>query len=238
MVADSLLSGRSHDDADMLRSGIASTEPNKSRSGKSTAMNKFVLSLFVVAASTGYAWGRTPAALAQVASPSPTDSGSAARIQRLAGTAVAGLPVATQSAPSLVEVAFAGPIPLRTRSSYVTRVQLNSPAASPSPPPPQFKDGTFTGTPADAYWGTVQVRVVVTGGKVASINVLNYPADRSTSRQINQYALPLLQQEIVQALQGPNARVRIVSGATLTSQAYVSSVISALRQAQPSPTNP
>jgi uncharacterized protein with FMN-binding domain len=125
----------------------------------------------------------------------------------------------------------------------VTLVQLAqpvspaTPTAPPSPPPatppntPQFKDGTYTGSPANAYYGTVQVRVVVKNGQVASIDVLNYPSDRSTSRQINSYALPQLQREVVQAFQAQSARIRIISGATLTTEAYLNSVQSALKQA-------
>jgi uncharacterized protein with FMN-binding domain len=125
----------------------------------------------------------------------------------------------------------------------VTLVQLTqpvspaTPTAPPSQPPatppntPQFRDGTYTGSPANAYYGTVQVRVVVKNGQVASIDVLNYPSDRSTSRQINSYALPQLQREVVQAFQAQSARIRIISGATLTTEAYLNSVQSALKQA-------
>jgi uncharacterized protein with FMN-binding domain len=93
----------------------------------------------------------------------------------------------------------------------------------------QFKDGTYTGTPADAYYGTVQVRAVISGSKLVSVAVLNYPADRSRSRAINSYALPQLTTEVVRA---QSASVNIVSGATLTSQAYMRSVASALSQAK------
>ena len=134
----------------------------------------------------------------------------------------------------------------------VTLVQLTPPVppAAPTPPPsppsaappnpaaPQFKDGTYTGSPANAYYGTVQVRVVVKSGQVASIVVLNYPSDRSTSRQINNYALPQLQREVVQAFQSQSARIRIISGATLTTEAYLNSVQSALKQALVTPAPP
>jgi uncharacterized protein with FMN-binding domain len=57
---------------------------------------------------------------------------------------------------------------------------------------------------------------------------LQYPADRSTSRYINAQALPVLDSEVVSA---QSALVDIVSGATLTSDAYLRSLNSALRQA-------
>jgi len=103
-----------------------------------------------------------------------------------------------------------------------------SPAPTPATPTGQFRDGSFTGTRFDAYWGTVQVRANVTGGRLSTIDVLAYPSDRSRSRDINRYALPLLTREVVQA-QGVN--VNTVSGATLTTGAYLNSLRTALQQA-------
>jgi uncharacterized protein with FMN-binding domain len=108
---------------------------------------------------------------------------------------------------------------------------LAPPAASTGAKAPgsQFRDGSFTGSPFDAYWGTVQVRAVVKDGRLLSVDVLSYPSDRNRSQQINRYALPLLQREVVQA-QG--VKVNIVSGATLTTSAYLNSLRSALTLAQ------
>ena len=92
-----------------------------------------------------------------------------------------------------------------------------------------YKDGTFTGQVADAYYGPLQVQAVVQNGAITSVNVLTYPKDRGQSRRINNYALPRLQQEVIQA---QNVRVNMVSGATLTSRAYLRSLASALGQAQ------
>ncbi len=123
--------------------------------------------------------------------------------------------------------------PETAAAAAVSPVTPTSASAAPLPtaktPGAAFRDGTFTGSSADAYWGNVQVRAVVTGGKLVSVDVLAYPADRRTSQQINRYALPLLQQEVVKA---QSANVNIVSGATLTARAYLSSLRSALQQAQ------
>jgi uncharacterized protein with FMN-binding domain len=95
-----------------------------------------------------------------------------------------------------------------------------------------LKDGTFTGPAVDAYWGNLQVQVVVQNGRIASLSVPKYPSDRRESQRINQQALPLLRNEVVTA---QNASVNIVSGATLTSQAFMRSLQSALAQAGASP---
>jgi uncharacterized protein with FMN-binding domain len=73
-----------------------------------------------------------------------------------------------------------------------------------------FHDGAFTGRVFDAYYGAVQVQVTVSAGCVTSIDVLQYPADRRTSRRINDQALPILQSEVIRA---QSARVDIVTGA-------------------------
>jgi uncharacterized protein with FMN-binding domain len=91
-----------------------------------------------------------------------------------------------------------------------------------------FHDGAFTGQVFDAYYGDVQVQANVSGGCVTSVNVLQYPADRRTSRRINDQALPMLQSEAIQAQGG---KIDIITGATLTSRAYIRSLRDALAQA-------
>lgn len=92
-----------------------------------------------------------------------------------------------------------------------------------------YADGSFVGSVADAYYGSVQVKAVISGGKIADVQFLQYPSDRSTSRYINGQAMPLLQQEAIQA---QSAQVNGVSGATFTSQAFIQSLASALALAR------
>jgi uncharacterized protein with FMN-binding domain len=89
-------------------------------------------------------------------------------------------------------------------------------------------DGAFTGPAVNAYYGIVQIQAVVQGGRVARLKVLQYPSDRQTSIAINRQALPILRDEVIAA---QSAQVDIVSGATLTSQAFIRSLDGALRQA-------
>jgi uncharacterized protein with FMN-binding domain len=92
-----------------------------------------------------------------------------------------------------------------------------------------YADGSYTGSPADAYYGTVQVKVIVTNGKIADVQFLQYPSDRSTSRYINGQAMPMLTQEAITA---QSANVNGVSGATATSGAFIQSLASALALAK------
>jgi len=91
-----------------------------------------------------------------------------------------------------------------------------------------YKDGTYTGSTADAYYGNVQVSVTITGGKINDVKFLQYPDTHSTSVAINQQAMPYLQQEAIQA---QSANVQLISGATFTSQAFIQSLNAALSQA-------
>lgn len=93
----------------------------------------------------------------------------------------------------------------------------------------RFKDGSYQGSVADAYYGNVQVQADVKNGQLVSVRILQYPNDRNTSRYINSQALPMLKQEAIQA---QTAQVDFISGATLTSNAFVQSLSSALDQAQ------
>ena len=92
-----------------------------------------------------------------------------------------------------------------------------------------YKDGTYTGSAADAFYGTIQVQATIQNGKITDVQFLQYPNDRDDSIQINQMAMPQLKQEAIQA---QSANVDIVSGATDSSQAFMQSLGSALSQAK------
>jgi len=92
-----------------------------------------------------------------------------------------------------------------------------------------YKDGSYTGTAADALYGYIQVKATVQGGKLTNVEFLQYPNDRRNSVEINTQAMPMLKQ---QAIQSQTAQVDGVSGATDTSQAFIQSLGDALQQAK------
>lgn len=96
--------------------------------------------------------------------------------------------------------------------------------ASPTP----GSNGTVTGQVVTTRFGTVQVQITVSGGKVTDVKALQLPNDRIRSMQISQYVGPILRSE---ALQAQSAQISLISGATFTSEAYAQSLQSALRQA-------
>ena len=114
-------------------------------------------------------------------------------------------------------------------TSGTTASDTPAPAASAQQNSGKFKNGVYTGNVADAFYGNVQVRATVTNNQISDVTFLQYPNDRSTSRFINSQAMPLLSSEAISA---QDANVDIVSGATDTSHAFITSLTSALNQAK------
>jgi len=92
-----------------------------------------------------------------------------------------------------------------------------------------YKNGTYIGLTEDAYYGNVQVKVIILSGKIINVVFLQHPNDNPTSRYINQQVMPILSQEVIQA---QSASVHAISGASDTSQAFEQSLVSALQQAK------
>ncbi len=124
----------------------------------------------------------------------------------------------TTTAPATTDTASSGTTTNNTSGSSSTTTSAGL-----------YKDGQFDGISADAYYGFVQVRAIVQNGNLTDVQFLSYPNDRSYSVQINTYAMPLLKSE---AIKVQSAQVNIISGATNTSRAFMTSLSSALTQAQ------
>ncbi|WP_067134369.1 FMN-binding protein [Microtetraspora malaysiensis] len=85
-----------------------------------------------------------------------------------------------------------------------------------------------TGDTADTRWGPVQVQLVISGGKVTGVKVLQAPDGNRRDISINDRALPVLNEA---ALSAQSAQIDAVSGATYTSEGYITSLQSALDKA-------
>ena len=95
------------------------------------------------------------------------------------------------------------------------------------PTPPAAASGTFTGIPAQGYFGPVTAKITVQNGKITSVGI-DAPKDNPTSAYINSVVVPMLQKETLKA---QSAKINGVSGATVTSEFYYQSLVSALKQA-------
>ena len=87
---------------------------------------------------------------------------------------------------------------------------------------------TYTGDSVQTRWGPVQVQITVTGGKITAAEAIVYPTENHRDVEINSYAVPALNDEAVQA---QSASIDMVSGATVTSEGYLSSLQSAIDKA-------
>ena len=133
-------------------------------------------------------------------------------------------PVATApGTPTTTPNAF-GPTALPT----TTPPSGNPPSNSPSATAGQYKDGTYTGAVADAFYGNLQATVTIQGGMITDVTFPQAPSN-GHSGEVSAQALPILKQEAITA---QSANVNIVSGATQDSQAFQQSLASALAQAK------
>jgi uncharacterized protein with FMN-binding domain len=87
---------------------------------------------------------------------------------------------------------------------------------------------TVAGDVVQTIYGPIQVSITVKGGKITAVNVPTYPNGSGRDMEINSYALPQLVQETLSA---NSAKIDGVSGASYTSQGYISSLQSAIDKA-------
>ncbi|MGB8214888.1 MAG: FMN-binding protein [Anaerolineales bacterium] len=174
-------------------------------SGFIQSIKKFTLSAFVVITFIAY--------YIHERQTNPANAGNGNTAANISETPT----VAAQTAP-----APTGSVPTESAPAG------NTPTLATVPAGTGYKNGTYTGPVVNAYYGNVQVQVVIQNGKIADVKFLDYPHDRRTSQMINAQATPWLTQEAIQA---QSANVNIITGATLTSQAFLSSLQSALNSA-------
>jgi uncharacterized protein with FMN-binding domain len=132
-----------------------------------------------------------------------------------ANSTVASSQPVTTGQPSVSVAAGSAP-PVKDSTQTTTKTTTKSTPTKTSSG--QYADGTYTGAAADAYYGNIQVKVTISSGKITDVAFLQYPNDRSTSRYINQQAMPQLRAEAIQA---QSSNVSGVSGASDSSAAFI-----------------
>ena len=140
-----------------------------------------------------------------------------------AATAAQTAPLTPQASSGTTGGSASGPAP-----STAPTAQGATPTPTPTTPTAASTDGTYTGASVDTEFGSVQVRLTVSGGKITDVTALHLTDADGRSVQISNRAAPVLHDEV---LASQSAKVSNVSGATYTTRAYLSSVQSALDQA-------
>ncbi len=144
-----------------------------------------------------------------------------------APAATAGAAAAPLSAPGPASNSNAN---ANTGSGATAAPAAPSPSAAPAAGSggTALKNGTVTGQVVQTPFGTVQVQVTISAGKITDITALQLPNDRQRSAEISSIVEPMLKSE---ALAAQSAQIDLVSGATYTSNGYAQSLQSALDQA-------
>ncbi len=166
---------------------------------------------------------------------------------RQARAAAAGLTLASTAAltaffalggPGGTQQVSAAGIVAGTSPTTAGSVGQPSPTvAGPAPAAPTTTAPASNGQPVvvdggvfQNRWGNVQVEATFgPDGSLVSVDAIQTPNDRGTSIQINDYAVPRLDQE---ALSVQGAQVHTISGATYTSHDYALSLQSAIDAAR------
>lgn len=113
--------------------------------------------------------------------------------------------------------------PSKSTTSSGPRSKTTKPATTVPPAP--ATNGTATGAVEQYGYGQLSVRVTIASGHITAINTSQLQTAESYSQQIAVQAIPMLRSEILKA---QSTRVYGITGATYTSEAYATSVQSAL----------
>ncbi len=118
--------------------------------------------------------------------------------------------------------------PVPTSTAVASAGAADDPGATDATTPAAPVASTVLGQVSHTRWGPVQVQITVSGRTVTAATAVQVPNENRRDVEINARAVPVLEQE---ALQAQSADIDGVSGATLTSEGYVASLQSALDQA-------
>jgi uncharacterized protein with FMN-binding domain len=141
-------------------------------------------------------------------------------------TATAAPTMGSSTAPASVAPSTTKASTTPTKTSPTTKAPTTSPTTkAPTAPAttPAASPKTYTGSDENTQYGPVQVQITVTGSKITAVNELEQPDDSIASNAISQ-----LDSETLSA---QSASIQAVSGATYTSNGYISSLQSAVDQA-------
>lgn len=155
------------------------------------------------------------------ATPAPTKTAtedkSAAPAQQSTATKSANSTSTKSAAPA------ATPTPTKTATPTPTPTPTPTNSATTSG---KATSGTFLGDPSTMRYGTVQVKIVISGGKIVDAVAVQAPSGRD--QRYTDMAVPVMRQKTLAA---QSANISGVSGASYTAYAWWVSLQSALSKA-------
>ena len=108
---------------------------------------------------------------------------------------------------------------------------INIPTIKPTLAPAtgtRLRDGSYNSSVISTNWGPIEMKIVVSGGKITDVVALQYPSSRSRSLQISNYALPAYEDEVIRT---QDEHVNSISGATQTARGFRAAIASAIQKA-------
>ena len=144
----------------------------------------------------------------------------------LLGTAVVLVAGKAATAPPTHRIVLSSPgTPPPAGPAPGTSGRKSAPArGAPAPATTHAEPRTVLGQPQDNPYGTVQVKVTLSGGRITDVQAVQLPTG-GRSGDIASYAAPRLRSEVLAA---QSANIDTVSGASYDSEGYARSVQSAL----------
>ncbi|MNC03398.1 FMN-binding domain protein [compost metagenome] len=156
------------------------------------------------------------------ASPQPSPSAAQSTGKQTAPSAASPSPQSTAQARGGQKPSGSAPTANSQSGSAANPTASPNSGSSTNQTAAAYKDGTFTGTGSNRR-GSIQVDVTVKSGKIYAVEVSRYAMHYSQSDIVD------LPQEVIA---NQSAKVKNVSGATFSVQAFTDAVQNALNQAQ------
>ena len=165
----------------------------------------------------------SPATPTMTAGPMTSPTASTQASASPSKSAAKSTPKPSSSATAPRTTTATTPAPSHSTASAPTKKPTSAPTTA-APSTPAGKSGTFSGPAVNTQYGEVQVSITVSNGKITNADgTLPQGGD-----SIAQNAIGQLNPEVLTA---QSANIQAVSGATYTSQGYISSLQQAVDQA-------
>lgn len=135
----------------------------------------------------------------------------------------------TSSKPTSSATKDATPVATKSATPVATKSSAATASATPSATKAtsgKAASGTFLGDPSTMRYGTVQVQITISGGKITDAQAVQAPSGRD--QRYTDMAVPVMRQKTLAA---QSANITGVSGASYTAYAWYVSLQSALKKA-------
>ncbi|WP_177172775.1 FMN-binding protein [Demequina mangrovi] len=159
---------------------------------------------------------------------STADTAAAAEPDTAASTGSTGSTASETAAPDTADSSTALDTPAEEQTDTSTDSSTDAAAPSETATAEATDTGVYDGEAISSRYGVFQAEITVEGGTITAIDWLQSGESDHHSQQINDYAMPVLEDAILEA---QSVDVGYVSGASFTSEAVEDAIYSAMQVA-------